>query len=85
MPSFWFGLMLILLFAVALGGLLPAFGSGTLRSAFPGLFPKTSPTNWRLPHLLSFHAQVNPRDVRPEEEGDDPIEENAQTPVQCGI
>ncbi|HEX6211151.1 MAG TPA: ABC transporter permease [Methylomirabilota bacterium] len=30
MPSFWLGLMLILLFAVALGGLLPAFGSGTL-------------------------------------------------------
>jgi peptide/nickel transport system permease protein len=31
MPSFWLGLMLILLFAVALGGLLPAYGSGTLR------------------------------------------------------
>jgi peptide/nickel transport system permease protein len=31
MPSFWLGLMLILLFAVALGGLLPAFGSGSLR------------------------------------------------------
>ena len=31
MPSFWLGLMLILLFAVALGGLLPAFGWGTLR------------------------------------------------------
>jgi ABC-type dipeptide/oligopeptide/nickel transport system permease component len=30
MPSFWLGLMLILLFAVALGGLLPAFGFGTL-------------------------------------------------------
>jgi peptide/nickel transport system permease protein len=30
MPSFWLGLMLILLFAVGLGGLLPAFGSGTL-------------------------------------------------------
>src|SRR5262245_4262799 len=30
MPSFWLGLMLILLFAVALGGLLPAYGSGTL-------------------------------------------------------
>lgn len=29
MPSFWLGLMLILLFAVALGGLLPAFGWGT--------------------------------------------------------
>ena len=27
MPSFWLGLMLILLFAVGLGGLLPAFGS----------------------------------------------------------
>jgi peptide/nickel transport system permease protein len=31
MPSFWLGLMLILLFAVGLGGLLPAFGSGSLR------------------------------------------------------
>jgi ABC-type dipeptide/oligopeptide/nickel transport system permease component len=31
MPSFWLGLMLILVFAVALGGLLPAFGSGSLR------------------------------------------------------
>lgn len=31
MPSFWLGLMLILLFAVGLGGLLPAYGSGTLR------------------------------------------------------
>jgi len=31
MPSFWLGLMLILTFAVALGGLLPAFGSGSLR------------------------------------------------------
>jgi len=31
MPSFWLGLMLILLFAVELGGLLPAFGSGGLR------------------------------------------------------
>jgi ABC-type dipeptide/oligopeptide/nickel transport system permease component len=30
MPSFWLGLMLILLFAVALGGLLPAYGRGTL-------------------------------------------------------
>ena len=30
MPSFWLGLMLILLFAVMLGGLLPAFGSGSL-------------------------------------------------------
>jgi ABC-type dipeptide/oligopeptide/nickel transport system permease component len=29
MPSFWLGLMLILLFAVGLGGLLPAFGFGT--------------------------------------------------------
>jgi ABC-type dipeptide/oligopeptide/nickel transport system permease component len=29
MPSFWLGLMLILLFAVALGGLLPAYGWGT--------------------------------------------------------
>ena len=29
MPSFWLGLMLILLFAVELGGLLPAYGSGT--------------------------------------------------------
>jgi peptide/nickel transport system permease protein len=31
MPSFWLGIMLILLFAVALGGLLPAYGTGTLR------------------------------------------------------
>ncbi|HUP35744.1 MAG TPA: ABC transporter permease [Candidatus Limnocylindria bacterium] len=31
MPSFWLGLMLILFFAVQLGGLLPAYGSGTLR------------------------------------------------------
>src|SRR5438094_292108 len=31
MPSFWLGLMLILLFAVELGGLLPAFGSGGVR------------------------------------------------------
>src|ERR1051325_670634 len=31
MPSFWLGIMLILLFAVALGGLLPAFGTGSLR------------------------------------------------------
>src|SRR5262247_2392105 len=31
MPSFWLGLMLILTFAVAFGGLLPAFGSGSLR------------------------------------------------------
>src|SRR5262245_30783916 len=31
MPSFWLGLMLILLFAVELQGLLPAFGSGSLR------------------------------------------------------
>jgi peptide/nickel transport system permease protein len=31
MPSFWLGIMLILLFAVALGGLLPAYGSGSLR------------------------------------------------------
>jgi peptide/nickel transport system permease protein len=31
MPSFWLGIMLILLFAVALGGMLPAFGSGSLR------------------------------------------------------
>ena len=30
MPSFWLGIMLILLFAVALGGLLPAYGSGGL-------------------------------------------------------
>ena len=28
MPSFWLGLMLILLFAVELGGLLPAYGLG---------------------------------------------------------
>jgi peptide/nickel transport system permease protein len=31
MPSFWLGLMLILLFAVHLGGLLPAYGWGTPR------------------------------------------------------
>ena len=31
MPSFWLGLVLILVFAVALGGLLPAYGSGSLR------------------------------------------------------
>ncbi|MBM4443271.1 MAG: ABC transporter permease [Candidatus Rokubacteria bacterium] len=31
MPGFWLGIMLILLFAVALGGVLPAFGSGTWR------------------------------------------------------
>src|SRR5262252_982190 len=31
MPSFWLGLMLILLFAVELGGLLPAFGSGSVQ------------------------------------------------------
>jgi len=30
MPSFWLGIMLILLFAVVLGGLLPAYGSGRL-------------------------------------------------------
>ncbi len=35
----------------------------------------------RLLHLLSFHAQVNPRDVRPEEECDGPVEDNAQAPV----
>ena len=31
MPAFWLGLMLILVFAVQLGGLLPAYGSGSLR------------------------------------------------------
>jgi len=31
MPAFWLGIMLILLFAVELGGLLPAYGSGTVR------------------------------------------------------
>ncbi|MBI1845969.1 MAG: ABC transporter permease [Candidatus Rokubacteria bacterium] len=31
MPSFWLGLMLILLFAVHLGGLLPAYGAGSWR------------------------------------------------------
>jgi peptide/nickel transport system permease protein len=31
MPSFWLGLMLILLFAVQLQGLLPSYGSGGLR------------------------------------------------------
>lgn len=31
MPSFWLGIMLILVFAVVLGGLLPAYGSGSFR------------------------------------------------------
>jgi len=31
MPSFWLGLMLILVFAVQLQGLLPSYGSGSLR------------------------------------------------------
>src|SRR2546428_3280972 len=31
MPSFWLGIMPILLFAVVLGGLLPAYGTGTWR------------------------------------------------------
>src|SRR5262245_58273444 len=31
MPSFWLGIVLILIFAVGLGGLLPAYGSGSLR------------------------------------------------------
>jgi ABC-type dipeptide/oligopeptide/nickel transport system permease component len=31
MPSFWLGIMLILLFAVHLQGLLPSYGAGTLR------------------------------------------------------
>jgi peptide/nickel transport system permease protein len=31
MPSFWLGIMLILLFAVVLGGLLPAYGSGSVK------------------------------------------------------
>jgi len=31
MPSFWLGIMLILLFAVVLGGLLPAYGIGGVR------------------------------------------------------
>src|SRR5712692_745786 len=31
MPSFWLGLVLILLFAVQLNGLLPAYGAGTWR------------------------------------------------------
>ena len=31
MPSFWLGLVLILVFAVGFGGLLPAYGSGSLR------------------------------------------------------
>src|SRR5438876_7536900 len=31
MPGFWLGIMLILLFAVVLGGLLPAYGRGSLK------------------------------------------------------
>jgi len=31
MPSFWLGIMLILIFAVQLNGLLPSYGSGSLR------------------------------------------------------
>ena len=31
MPSFWLGIMLILLFAVVLGGLLPAYGRGSFK------------------------------------------------------
>jgi peptide/nickel transport system permease protein len=31
MPRFWLGIMLILLFAVVLGGLLPAYGSGSVK------------------------------------------------------
>ena len=31
MPAFWLGLMLILVFAIGLGGVLPAYGSGTAR------------------------------------------------------
>ncbi len=31
MPSFWLGIVLILIFAVGFGGLLPAYGSGSLR------------------------------------------------------
>jgi peptide/nickel transport system permease protein len=31
MPSFWLGIMLILFFAVVLGGLLPAYGSGSVK------------------------------------------------------
>src|SRR3989442_1228061 len=31
MPSFWLGIMLIMMFAVVLGGLLPAYGTGTWR------------------------------------------------------
>src|SRR3989441_2732810 len=30
-PGFWLGIMLILMFAVVLGGLLPAYGTGTWR------------------------------------------------------
>ena len=35
----------------------------------------------RLLHLLSFDAQVNPCDVRPGEECDGPVEDDAQSPV----
>src|SRR4030095_13033902 len=31
MPAFWLGIMVILIFAVEVGGLLPAYGSGSLR------------------------------------------------------
>jgi hypothetical protein len=35
----------------------------------------------RLLHKLSFHAQINPRDIRSKEECDGPVENNAQPPV----
>jgi hypothetical protein len=40
----------------------------------------------RLHQLLSFDAQVNPRDVRGRKKDcDRPVEDNAQAPVQRGI
>lgn len=51
------------------------------RFALPGLFPRTFHQLARALHLLSFHAQINPRDVRPEEECDGPVEDDAQSPA----
>src|SRR5437762_3269276 len=44
MPSFWLGIMLILIFAVVLGGLLPAYGIGTWRHlVLPAVAPAAAP------------------------------------------